>query len=124
MSYVKAIIISAVVALAIIFMVQNIEPLSHPLAIRLNLLFVNFKSTPHATYLVILLAFFVGLLAASILGFSERFRLRRLVRQKQKEIQNLSRELDSLRNLPLTGEHLAAGGEVANKPSAGEKENL
>ena len=33
MSYLKAIVISLVVALAIIFMVQNKEPLSHPLSI-------------------------------------------------------------------------------------------
>ena len=124
MSYLKAIIISAVVALAIIFMVQNIEPLSHPLAIRLNLLFVNFQSTPHATYLVILLAFFVGLLAASLLGLSERFRLRRTIKHKQKEIKDLSRELNSLRNLPITGESLPAGGESLNQSSPEEKENI
>jgi uncharacterized integral membrane protein len=104
MSYLKAILLSAVVALAIIFMVQNMEALSHPLAIRLNLLFVQFESAPYATYLVILLAFFAGLLTASLLGLVERHRLRREIKGLHKEISGLNQELSSLRNLPITGE--------------------
>ena len=103
MSYLKAIVLSVVVALAIIFMVQNMEALSHPLSIRLNLVFLKFESAAYATYLLILLAFFVGLLAASLLGLVERFRLRGSLRDQRKEIEGLNRELSSLRNLPLTG---------------------
>ncbi|MGD9124010.1 MAG: LapA family protein [Desulfarculaceae bacterium] len=124
MSYLKALIISAVVALAIIFMVQNIEPLSNPLAIRLNLLFVQFTSTPYPTYLLILLAFFVGLLAASLLGISERFRFRKLIRTQRKEVASLSRELDSLRNLPITSEHLSSSEETVSPATPEEKEAL
>jgi len=113
MSYLKAIVISAVVALAIIFMVQNIEALSHPLSIRLNLFFFNFQTTPYATYMVILLAFFVGLLAASLLGLAERFRLRRSIKDQKKEIKRLNGELSSLRTLPITGDGVAGGSEVA-----------
>jgi uncharacterized integral membrane protein len=101
MSYLKAIFISAVVALAIIFMVQNIQPLSHPLSIRLNLFFVKFETTPYATYMIILLAFFVGLLAASLLGLVERLRLRKRLRDLRKQNDKLRGELNSLRNLPL-----------------------
>jgi putative membrane protein len=101
MSYLKAIVISAVVALAIIFMVQNIQALSHPLSIRLNLFFVKFETTPYATYMVILLAFFVGLLVASLLGLAERFRLRKRLRDLRKRNDKLRDELNSLRNMPL-----------------------
>ena len=107
MSYIKTIVAAAVVALAIIFMIQNIGPLSHPLSIRLNLLFVKFESTPYATYLVILLAFFVGLLIASLLGWAERMKLRGAVRQRARKIDDLNRELSSLRNLPVTNESLS-----------------
>lgn len=109
MGYIKIIVLSAVVALAIIFMIQNIQPLSYPLTIRLNLFFVRFQSTPYATYLVILLAFFVGLLAASLVGISERWRLRKQARAQRKELENLHRELSSLRNLPVTGDAVVAG---------------
>ena len=85
MGYIKVIVLSAVVALSIIFMIQNITPLSHPLGIRLNLFFVNWESTPYPTYLVILLAFFVGLLAASLVGINERWRLRRQVKAQVKK---------------------------------------
>lgn len=120
MSYLKAILLSAVVALAIIFMVQNMEALSHPLAIRLNLLFVQFESSAYATYLVILLAFFAGLLAASLLGLVERYRLRREIRGLHKEINGLNQELSSLRNLPITGEPVSQA-ENRHLPEAEEQ---
>ncbi len=110
MGYIKVIILSAVVALAIIFMIQNITPLTNPLHIRLNLLFVNWESTPYPTYLVILLAFFVGLFAASLVGISERWRLRRQVKAQIKKTEELRGELNSLRNLPVTGDPMVTGG--------------
>lgn len=119
MSYLKAIVISLVVALAIIFMVQNIDPLSHPLSIRLNLFFIQFETTPYATYMVILLAFFVGLLAASLLGLMERFRLRKAIRQQRKEVERLNKELSSLRNMPLTGEPIT-GSDIAEETQEDE----
>jgi uncharacterized integral membrane protein len=109
MGYIKIIVISAVVALAITFMIQNIAPLSHPLSLRLNLFFLHWQSTPYATYLVILLAFFIGLLAASLVGISERWRLRSQTWNQKKEIEKLHRELSSLRNLPVTGDAVVAG---------------
>ena len=122
MGYIKVIVISAVVALSIIFMIQNITPLSHPLGIRLNLLFVNWESTPYPTYLVILLAFFVGLLAASLVGINERWRLRRQVKAQVKKTEELRKELSSLRNLPVTGEPMVTGTtDLSNETfSAGE----
>ena len=108
MIYIKALFIAAGVGLAIIFMVQNIEELAEPLRIRLNLFFVQFESTPFATYLVILLAFFVGLFTASLLGLAERFRLRKLMRHSKKEVETLSKELNSLRNLPITSQPMAS----------------
>ena len=120
MSYLKAIVISLVVALAIIFMVQNIEPLSHPLSIRLNLFFIQFETTPYATYMVILLAFFVGLLAASLLGMMERFRQRKANRLLRKEVERLNKELSSLRNMPLTGEPIT-GADVTEETQGAEE---
>ncbi len=71
MSYLKALVLSAVVALAIVFMIQNIDALSHPLAIRLNLVFVQFESTPTPpTWSSCWPA--CGLLAASLPGVLER----------------------------------------------------
>ena len=121
MSYLKAIVLSAVVALAIIFMVQNMEALGHPLSIRLNLVFFQFTSAAYATYLIILLAFFFGLLAASLLGLAERFRLRKTIRNQHKQVESLNKELSSLRNLPITGGPL--GGAKDPAPDQAPPEN-
>ncbi len=122
MSYIKTIIISAAVALAIIFMVQNIDALSHPLSVHLNLFVLHLESTPYPTYMVILLAFFVGLLVASLLGLTERFRLRGRLKAERKKNQELTRELNSLRTLPITGETMAGGEEPqAEQTAPGEE---
>lgn len=111
MRYLKTFIICLAVALAIVFMVQNIEPLSHLLSIHLNLFFVQFQTTPYPTYMVILLAFFVGLLVASLLGVVERHRQRGRIKALNKELKNLNDELSSLRNLPITSDPVAAASE-------------
>jgi putative membrane protein len=111
MRYLKTFIICLAVALAIVFMVQNIEPLSHLLSIHLNLFFVQFQTTPYPTYMVILLAFFAGLLAASLLGVVERHRQRGRIKSLNKELKNLNDELSSLRNLPITSDPVAAASE-------------
>ncbi len=116
MTYIKAILVSLVVALAIIFMIQNIGPLSHMLSVRLDLFLLKLTSTPYPVYLIILLSFFVGLFLASLLGVAERFRLRRLIRRQQRKIKQLSGELDSLRNLPINGESLPSGAEEDRRP--------
>ena len=122
MIYLKAIVIAGCVALAIIFMVQNMNELSEPLQIRLNLMFIHFESTPFATYLVILLSFFAGLFAASLLGLAERFKMRRMVKASRKEAETLSRELDSLRNLPITSESMSDKNHVEEIPQSPSEE--
>lgn len=71
---------------------------------------------------MILLAFFVGLLAASLVGINERWRLRRQVKAQVKKTEELRKELSSLRNLPVTGEPMVAGTtDLSNETfSAGE----
>ena len=74
---------------------------------------------------MILLAFFVGLLAASLVGINERWRLRRQVKAQVKKTDDLRKELNSLRNLPVTGEPMVAGSaDLAGEAfSAGEAPN-
>lgn len=124
MSYLKAIISAAVVALAIIFMIQNIGPLSQPLSIRLSLMFIKFESTPYPVYLIILLAFFVGLLLASVLGLADRYRMRKLLAAGRKEVDTLNRELDSLRNLPITSQTLPGTEEINGLMEPNDQETV
>lgn len=119
MIYIKALIVAACVALAIIFMVQNNTELSEPLRIRLNLYFTQFESTPFATYLVVMLSFFVGLFVASVLGLADRFRMRGVIRRLKKDVTGLQKELTSLRNLPITSEPMATDP-LATEPLNGE----
>ena len=120
MAYIKALIVSAIVAFAIVFMIQNIEALSHPLALRLDFYVVKMQTTPYATYIVLILSFFAGLLIASALGVAERMKLKKQLRASKKEEKRLNKELDSLRNLPITNQEM--GQENGGEPEPEKEE--
>jgi len=98
MNYIKVFILFVVMPLAIVFMVQNIESLSQPVAIRFNLIFIKFELHFYAVYLLILLSFVLGVLIGNFLGIAERFRLRKEIKTGRKGIESLNHELNSLQN--------------------------
>lgn len=101
MGYLKAVILAVVVAVFTVFILQNIAALSYPVELRLNLYFKEYVFSPLAVYMVTFIAFFIGLLLASIIGIFDRFRMRRALRRSHKEIRSLQSEVRSLRNIPL-----------------------
>ena len=112
MSYFKAFILAVIVAVFTIFILQNIDPLNQTIQLRLNLYLLQHDFPPLAVHLLTAITFFLGLLLASLIGLSVRFRMRRALRKTQQEIQTLNNELQSLRNLPLNDKSLR-GNETA-----------
>ena len=53
-------------------------------------------------FILIFLAFFAGILVASLFGIMEKYRLKKVVRQGAARVRDLEEELKKLRNLPLT----------------------
>ncbi len=53
-------------------------------------------------FILIFLAFFAGILVASLFGIMEKYRLKRVVKSGASRIRDLEEELKKIRNLPLT----------------------
>ncbi len=59
-------------------------------------------STGIPAFILIFIAFFAGILVASLFGIMEKFRLKRVVKNSAARVRELEEELKKLRNLPLT----------------------
>jgi uncharacterized integral membrane protein len=101
MRHIKAIVSILVMLLIIIVIVENLEQLSKTLTLRVDLLFWGTKSPPMAFYLVVIIAFLIGIFVAGFMGIFERFRLKREIRRLRRENQQKDKELDSYRTQPL-----------------------
>lgn len=92
------------IILFIIFVVQNLSLLSYTERLRLNLLFTSFQSPPLQVALLMFICFFLGLILAYGLGLIQKQRLKRDIKELQERYSHSEKELNSLRNLPVTGE--------------------
>jgi uncharacterized integral membrane protein len=101
MRYIKAFVGFVFMFLAVILIVQNLEQLSKALTLRVNLLFWAHETPPMAFYLVIIIAFLLGIFIAGLYGIIERFKLKKKIRMLSKESREKDKELNSFRNIPV-----------------------
>jgi putative membrane protein len=101
MRYVKVLAVVIIFFLCMIFFVQNTGVLSTELKLSFKLFGANWMSSPIPVYLYILLAFVIGVLVSMAYFLLEKLRQGRELRKKQQQINNLEKELSTLRNLPL-----------------------
>ena len=106
MRHIKAIVSILVMLFVVIIVVENLEQLSQTLTLRVDLLFWGVKTPPMAFYLVVIIAFLIGVLVAGFLGIFERFRLKREMKRLSKENKEKDNELNSYRNLPIVEEKI------------------
>jgi len=106
MRHVKAIVSILVMLLVVIIVVENLEQLSKTLTLRIDLLFWGAKTGPMAFYLVVIIAFLVGIFVAGLLGIFERFRLKGEIKRLAKENKEKDKELNSYRNLPIVEQEI------------------
>ncbi len=104
MKYLRNIFFTLMALITIIFIIQNYQDFSRPITIRLDLYFITLETPAIQSWVLFLMAFFVGVVLASIGGLFERMRLKGEVRDARREAQKLKEELNSLRNLPITEE--------------------
>jgi uncharacterized integral membrane protein len=106
MRHVKAIVSILVMLFVVIIVVENLEQLSKTLTLRIDLLFWGAKTSPMAVYLVVIIAFLIGIFVAGLLGIFERFRLKREIKRLSSENKEKDKELNSYRNLPIVEEEV------------------
>jgi uncharacterized membrane protein len=103
---VKAIVLVLVGLVIIVAVVQNNQAMSTPITFRLNPVFWSeWKATGVSVYQVSIIAFLLGIVVVGLFGLVERFRLKKRIKALSKELEDKDRELNSLRNLPITSDH-------------------
>jgi len=106
MRYLKGIGIILFLLFVVIVAVQNYTPMATPVKFRLNLLFWQHETPEMSLYVVSIIAFLLGVFFTGIYGIGERFRLKRQIKALSREIKEKDKELNSLRNLPVTSDEV------------------
>lgn len=89
----------------IVVIIQNNEAMSTAVKFRLNTMFFGEKVTGDVSiYEVVLLSFLLGVFVTGVYSLVERFHLKRRMKALTKELEVKDRELNSLRNLPITSD--------------------
>ncbi|MCD6295878.1 MAG: LapA family protein [Deltaproteobacteria bacterium] len=108
MNHLRMIVVIFFILLVIIVAVQNYQAFSNTVTFRINLIFVDWESSAMSMYFVAVITFLVGILVAGIYGITERFHLKKRIKTLTKEAREKDKELNSLRNLPVTGEEMVS----------------
>lgn len=109
MRYLKFLIAVIIVLFVIVFIVENHGAFSTKVQFGLDI-FAFHRVTPEfSIYNIIAIAFLSGVLITGLFGMFERFRLKRQIKNLYKVSRDKDKELNSLRNLPITSENVVPG---------------
>ena len=106
MVYIRRVLFLLLVVIVIILIVQNFAMLSTPVTFKMDLIFVSYESSNMPLSLIVVIAFFVGVLALASLGIKELVRSRKEINRLKREAKQKDMELNSLRNLPVTAKDM------------------
>ncbi len=104
MKHLRAIAIILFLLLVVIVAVENYQALSNPVNFKVDLGFYKYESKGMPMALMAVIAFLIGVISMGLYGITERFHLKRRIKALRKEAEAKDKELNSLRNLPVTTE--------------------
>jgi len=114
MAQIKAVVLILIGLVIVVAAVQNHQAMSTELSFRFAPLFLGeWRFSNVSVYQVTVVVFFLGVIVTGFFGLIERFRLKKRIKALSKELESKDRELNSLRNLPITSDHPAAGAKDA-----------
>ncbi|MFH1241177.1 MAG: LapA family protein [Pseudomonadota bacterium] len=108
MKNVKVILVILFLLLVVILAVQNFDALATTVTFRVSLGFVNYETSQVPLSLIAIITFLVGVLASGLYGITERLRLKRQIKSLMRDVGEKDKELNSLRNLPVTTEDMSS----------------
>ena len=93
--------------LVVIVIVQNHRAMSEQVAFKVDLGFIKYESSAMSLYFIVTIAFLFGVLVTGFYGIIERFRLKREIKTLVSASREKDKELNSLRNLPITSDDVS-----------------
>jgi len=109
MRYLKFIISIIIIMLVFILVVENLEAFSTKVFFKIDLFSLHYKSADIAMYYIVPIAFLFGIIIAGLYGIIERFQLKKQIKNLVKASKEKDKELNSLRNLPITSDGVSSG---------------
>jgi ATP adenylyltransferase len=117
MKQVKALIVILFLLLIVVLSVQNYAALTTKISFKANLLFLNYETAGLSIFLIAVVTFLFGVMVTWLFGLSERMAFKRQIKALMKDVKNNEMELNSLRNLPVTTEHMGSDDAVNPTPA-------
>ena len=107
MTHLKAIVFILIGLAVIVLVVQNNAALSTTVKFRMNPYFFQEKMTSDITlYEIVIVTYLLGVLSIGLYGITERFRLKKKIKVLTRTLEEREKEVNTLRNLPITAEHV------------------
>ncbi len=95
MRFLKVILSTIIILLAIVFIIENLEMLKQAATLKLDLYLVNLQSPAIPLWVMVLFCFFIGAFTASLYGIYEVIVQRQTIRQLRHNLDILAQELKS-----------------------------
>jgi len=102
----KFIIYTIIIVLVFILVVENLEAFSTKVFFKIDLFSLHYRS---ADYYIVPIAFLFGIIIVGLYGTVERFQLKKQIKNLEKVSKEKDKELNSLRNLPITSDDVSSG---------------
>ena len=93
MRFVKVIFSTVIVLLGIVFIIENLEVLKHTVRLKLDLYVVTFQSPDVYLWVLVLFAFFLGVVTTALYGLYDHYLQRPTIRQLRHNMEILAKEL-------------------------------
>ena len=93
MRFVKVIFSTVIVLLGVVFIIENLEILKYAVSLKLDLYFKTFQTPDMHLWIIILFAFFLGVLTTALYGLYEHYQQRQTIRQLRHNQEIMAKEL-------------------------------
>ena len=106
MKHLKFILAILLMLIIIILLVQNHEAMSTGVMFRVNLPGLHLQSPELNLYYIVTMTFLFGVVISGLYGIVERLQLKREIKALAGACKEKDKELNSLRNLPITSDDM------------------
>ena len=113
MRFLKVIFSTVIIIIGIAFIVENLEVLTNPIQVKLDLYVHTFQSPEIHLWVLVLFAFFLGVFTACLYGLYDYIKQRQTNRQLRHNLEILSQEL---KRAGTVAEAAAASSQPAASP--------
>ena len=104
MKHLKVIVVILFLLVVVVLSVQNYAALSTVISFKAHLFFFEYDTAGMSVFMIAIISFLVGVLAVWVYGIVDRISMKKETRALTKEVKEKEKELNSLRNLPVTTE--------------------